>query len=125
MNHELFPETSPSGDAARRHKRLCVDNADHILCISECTANNLVRLLGVRRDKISVTHLGYSSVFTDAPPDREAATRDLPYLLYIGQRTGFKNFDMALKAYASSAALRNVFDVVAFGGRPLTRENWP
>ena len=123
MIHELFPETFPSGDTTSRNKRLCVDNADHIVCISECTANDLVRLFGVRRDKISVTHLGYSSVFADAPLEREAATRDRPYLLYVGQRAGYKNFDIALKAYASSAALCNEFDFVAFGGPPFdTRE---
>ena len=119
MIHELFPASFSAGDVTRRNKRVSVERADHILCISECTANDLIRMYGVPREKISVTYLGYSDVFNASPPAHETAPHGRPYLLYVGQRGGYKNFDMALKAYASSKRLRSEFDLVAFGGAPF------
>ena len=45
MIHELFPASFSAGDVTRRNKRVSVERADHILCISECTANDLTRQL--------------------------------------------------------------------------------
>jgi glycosyltransferase involved in cell wall biosynthesis len=45
---------------------------------------------------------------------------DQPYLLYVGQRNGYKNFSRTVQAYAASARLRNDFDLIAFGGPPFT-----
>jgi glycosyltransferase involved in cell wall biosynthesis len=39
-----------------------------------------------------------------------------PYLLYVGQRSGYKNFDQLLAAYAASPALHKNYDLIAFGG---------
>ena len=119
MIHELFAENFPRGDTTSTNKRLGVRNADHVVCISESTASDLVRLFGVDRRKISVTHLGHSPIFQDTPRATETHANGRPYLLYVGQRAGYKNFDLALKAYASSKLLRDEFDLMAFGGPPF------
>ena len=119
MIHELFPDSFSANDPVRRNKRLCLERADHIVCISECTASDLVRLFGIPRKKISVTYLGYSDIFAAPPTANETSPHAHPYLLFVGQRSGYKNFDMALKAYASSNRLTEEFDFVAFGGPPL------
>jgi glycosyltransferase involved in cell wall biosynthesis len=119
MIHEMFSDAFPRGDTTSTNKRVCVRSADHIICISESTASDLVRIFGVERRKISVTHLGHSPVFQDTPRVNETHQNGRPYLLYVGQRAGYKNFDAALKAYASSKLLRDEFDLVAFGGPPF------
>jgi glycosyltransferase involved in cell wall biosynthesis len=114
MIHELFPQCFGANDQTADRKLRSVEAADHVICISECTAQDLVRLLNVPRKKITVTHLGLSSTF--AAPASGAHARDCrPYLLFVGQRGGYKNFSRLLAAYASSAALRDEFDLVAFG----------
>jgi glycosyltransferase involved in cell wall biosynthesis len=119
MIHELFPENFAKDDKTTHYKQLCVEHAAHVLCISESTARDLVRLFGVPREKISVTHLAYSSAF-DAPPEETSNPKSgRPYILYVGHRVGYKNFVGALAAYASSPALRKEFDLVAFGGVPF------
>ncbi|ATU67337.1 glycosyltransferase family 4 protein [Piscinibacter gummiphilus] len=120
MIHELFADRFPAGDTTSRDKRASLERADHILCISESTANDLVRLFDIPREKMSVTHLGYSNIFATPRTAQETAPHARPYLLYVGHRVGYKNFDMALKAYASSARLRGEFDFVTFGGPPLS-----
>jgi glycosyltransferase involved in cell wall biosynthesis len=39
-----------------------------------------------------------------------------PYLLYVGLRAGYKNFNRFIHAVASSKQLKDSFDIVAFGG---------
>jgi glycosyltransferase involved in cell wall biosynthesis len=120
MINELFPERFPPSDPTARNKRLSVEGADHILCNSHCTARDLMRVLGVSRSKITVTHLGYSPVFSTPPDPGESPPRRRPYLLYVGHRAGHKNFDLVLQAFAASKPLRDEFDLVAFGGLPFS-----
>jgi glycosyltransferase involved in cell wall biosynthesis len=39
-----------------------------------------------------------------------------PYLLYVGNRRGYKNFEALLEMYGKNTYLRNDYDLVAFGG---------
>jgi glycosyltransferase involved in cell wall biosynthesis len=116
MIHELFPSHFHASDTTSRNKRICVERADHIVCISHSTANDLVRLFGVDRTRVSVTHLGFSSEFSSEPPDALGTPHVRPYLLYVGHRDGYKNFETVLRAYADCASLHCEFDLYAFGG---------
>lgn len=122
MIHELFPNHFAPHDAVVRNKRVCVSAADHLLCVSENTANDLVRLFDVQRAKITVTHLGCSDVFSRPAPSDEVAPHGHPYILYLGDRGGYKNFHTALLAYATSVRLATEFDLVAFGGRAFSAD---
>jgi glycosyltransferase involved in cell wall biosynthesis len=114
MIHELHPESFPADDDTPRRKKLAVAWADHVLCISETTRQDLIRILGVAPDKATVVHLGHSlqpgRVADGAAPAQE------PYLLYVGARGGYKNFDRLVAAYADSATLRGELALVCFGG---------
>ncbi len=122
MIHELFPRYFPAGDPVAQWKRRAVDAADHVVCISHQTAADLVRILGVPRAKIAVTHLGFSQVFDEAHFSADIAVRrsERPYFLYVGQRAGYKNFSRVLEAFGASARISNDFDLIAFGGVPFT-----
>ncbi len=43
-----------------------------------------------------------------------------PYFLYVGQRSGYKNFARLLNAYASLPRIRNEFDLISFGTNAFT-----
>lgn len=122
MIHELFPASFGAHDPAFRSKYPSIKAADHLICISESTANDLMRLFDVPRSKISVTYLACSDVFARPAPVGEASPHSRPYLLYVGQRAGYKNFDTALLAYATSPQLRDAFDLLVFGGHSLSRD---
>ncbi|WP_231981003.1 MULTISPECIES: glycosyltransferase family 1 protein [unclassified Mycobacterium] len=117
MHHELFPDELPAARRWSAAKRAAVDRADHIICISENTRRDLVRLYGTDPSRTSVVHLGYSMT-----AEAEAATVNSdgvrPSLLYVGNRLGYKNFSALLQAYSSSPILRE-FELIAFGGHPL------
>jgi glycosyltransferase involved in cell wall biosynthesis len=115
MIHERFPENFSIADPTRREKAAAVSRADHVICISGQTRKDLVEFLDVPPEKTSVVHLGFALTPPGMrPPEHE--TSDRPYLLYVGNRSGYKNFDGLLRAYASSPFLQANFDLVCFGG---------
>jgi glycosyltransferase involved in cell wall biosynthesis len=118
MIHELHPDSFPADDDTPRRKQRAVAWADHVLCISETTRQDLIRILGVAPDKATVVHLGHSLLPGQAadPAADPVAGAQGPYLLYVGARGGYKNFDRLLAAYADSAPLREHVALVCFGG---------
>ena len=121
MIHELFPRDFPAGDPTSQNKKRCVQEADHIVCVSQSTRADLMRLFNVPAEKISVTYHGFSSEF-DSIQSPKTQKIQRPYLLYVGHRGGYKNFANAVTAFSGSQKLRNAFDFVAFGGPPFGEE---
>ena len=115
MIHERFSDMYSPLDLVRKEKADAVAHADHVICISAQTQQDLVNLLGVDPEKTTVVHLGYRL---------KAGSRTItlpvhaqrPFLLFVGIRVGYKNFEGMLKAYAASSVLRSAFDIICFGG---------
>jgi glycosyltransferase involved in cell wall biosynthesis len=61
-----------------------------------------------------VVHLGFDSPQTQVIPAEPLL--DGPYLLHVGIRSGYKNFQRLLEAYANSPALHEQYRLVCFGG---------
>lgn len=97
-------------------KYACVARADRVICISEQTRQDLIRLFGTAPDKVSVAYLGCDNFAQADPAMALGARSDRPFLLYVGLRGGYKNFAGMLRAVASSPRLTGDFDIVAFGG---------
>ncbi len=112
MIHEKFPESFPADDPTTAMKAAAVARADHVLCISESTKADLVAAIPSAASKSSVVLLGFDPVRAGLAP----VAADRPYLLFVGQRGGYKNFAGLLAAYAASPALRADFDLWAVGG---------
>jgi len=118
MIHERFPERFASQDPTRRRKRQAVDRADGIICLSQSGKQDLIEILGVPEEKIAVIHLANSLVaeVSEPPQVRE------PYVLFVGQRGGYKNFRAFAEAFASRADFTRNFKLICFGGGPFTPE---
>ena len=116
MIHELFPTDFPKWDATTKEKASAVKRADHIICVSENTREDLIRILDVDSTKTSVVHHGYE--LSQGPAGIRRCNE--PYILFVGSRGGYKNFDSLLQAYAASGPLHKNFRLVAFGGGLLT-----
>lgn len=117
MVHELF---MPEAKFAIAAKRAAVNRADHIICISENTRQDVARLYNVDPSRASVVHLGYS-LTAEADPAAADRRGHKPSLLYVGHRTGYKNFKTLLQAFGTSAILQE-FELIAFGGFPVQRD---
>jgi glycosyltransferase involved in cell wall biosynthesis len=118
MIHEKFAESFPQRDRTREIKAHAIRRADHVICISENTRRDLIELVGIPEEKTSVVYLGYSlAMGGDAT---KPVVGEKPYILYVGQRGWYKNFESLMRAYASSALLKNGFSLVCFGGGAFT-----
>jgi glycosyltransferase involved in cell wall biosynthesis len=118
MIHELYRDQFSKRNKITQWKKNTFLRVDHILSISHSTKKDLVELFGIAEDKISVVHLGVDlSVFQTEKS--KLIINDKPYLLYVGTRSGYKNFSSFVKAFASSSQLKVNFDIIAFGGGKL------
>ena len=102
-------------DLKKTDKYRSVMRADHVICISESTRKDLIALFEIAADKVSVVYLACDPVM-QAKADVTQEKNQRPYLLYVGLRDGYKNFNRLLSAIASSPKIKKEFDLVAFGG---------
>ena len=112
MIHELYPESFSCSDQSAAKKRESCLQADHILAISHSTKSDLVRILGIPAQKITVTHLASS---LDFAVGAAVLPNGRPYVLHVGQRDGYKAFKQVLAAFATAARVLANFDLVSFG----------
>ena len=104
MIHERFSDLfSGSGnDRFREEKRRCVQEADAVICISETTRQDVLRFYKLDSDSTYVVPLACSDLFRRLKQrgnGLETLTKR-PFLLYVGSRTHYKNFDRLVQAYS-------------------------
>lgn len=116
MIHERFSSAFPHNDPTSEWKRKSIKRADHVICVSEYTKQDLLEFIDIPPEKISVVHHGFNPLPIS---NTERITLTSPYLLYVGDRFGYKNFDGLLRAYASSSWLKGNLRIVCFGGGRL------
>lgn len=120
MIHERLAESFEPADRTAALKACAVRQADHVICISESTRRDLIEFLNVPPEKITVIYLASSMPIVANEEGRSHhPLSQRPYLLYVGARSGYKNFWRFAEAVAISAALAE-FDVICFGGGGLT-----
>ena len=90
--HDLIHEIhgAPGELLDRSARQASYDHASAIICVSENTQEDLLREYEVDPHKTHVIHHG-SSIST-SEVKREGQTNGAPYFLYIGPRSGYKNF---------------------------------
>ena len=120
MIHELFPQQFRAHDCIPKLKKMAVERADRIICVSENTRNDLVEVLNPEESKIVVVRHGFTPF--DDTNQETFQSRDRPYILFVGSRGGYKNFNTLVRAVVASQRLLEDFDIVAFGGGPLSIE---
>ena len=117
MIHELFPSYFPRQKKLSEIKKNAVERADHIICISENTRKDLIELFKIPEEKTSVIYLGFD--FKDKNNFKLKQPKE-KIILFVGDRSGYKNFKNLVIAYARNKELKTRFKLVAFGGGPFS-----
>ena len=115
MAHEIFPEFYPR-DETVKNKRRAINRADHIVCISQATASALSHFYPATRTKQSVIYPGVDI----ARMGSSINVKKEPIILYVGERTRYKNFWNLVRACAADDWLLRNFRLVCFGGGKFT-----
>jgi glycosyltransferase involved in cell wall biosynthesis len=118
--HELFPETIPDGKKVLWARKWLFPQVDGIICVSEACRQDLLRFYNVDPAKTRVIHHGITPL-RGSPEAAAELKKQLrrDYLLYVGMRAAFKNFDGLLHAFRQ-AGLQDCFDLLILGGGSLT-----
>lgn len=116
MTFERYPQDVLIYDRTIPHKKRLIAEADHIIAVSENTKRDIVELLGTDPSRISVVHHGYRDIVRATPQifDR--------YVLYVGERKGYKNFFPWLSAIRPIFNLDPNLKVVCTGSMFTTSE---
>jgi glycosyltransferase involved in cell wall biosynthesis len=105
---ELFPGGNPHND-----KDEYVHVCDALFCISNTTKAAVLRHYGRLDKPVVVTPLGVGEQFFSAS---DVSAYEQPYVLFVGERTGYKNFDVLLRGFSKMGAQRRSVRLVCVGG---------
>jgi glycosyltransferase involved in cell wall biosynthesis len=86
MIHEIFPEYFGRNNAYSNNKKNMILKADRISVDSNITKNDILNIFPQVEEKITVVYLACSVKILDSYREKEK------YLLFTGQRGGYKNF---------------------------------
>lgn len=117
MIPELYPESFPTRDP-HLAKRAYVERCSVVFCISESAKRDLIEIYGDPCVPMPVTYLGVGPEFLPGLP-RPAGLPER-YLLFIGRRGGYKDFDVLLRAFA--ALDDDGTSLVVVGGGPFSED---
>lgn len=113
MIYEQFPELFPEGK--RTEKKNIAFKADHIIAISESTKRDILRFYPeIEESKVSVVYLATNMHKEDDPVLRAKLPEQ--YVLYVGTRSGYKNFLNFVKAMHPILEADKTLQVVCTGG---------
>lgn len=117
MTHERYPHYFSPKDRTAHNKQLLAAKATRIIAISECTKRDIIEYLGVEESKIDVIYHGISPqpVIAERP-----ASLPSRYMLYVGERRGYKNFEQTVEAFRQVRATHPDLSMV-LTGRPLSK----
>lgn len=109
--HDMIHELYQMDQRMISEKKNMISKADGIVAVSENTKRDLVNLYNVDDRKIKVVYHANSLTYDVTVPRIILE----PYILYVGNRSGYKNAEILLRAFAKSR-YRNDLKVVFFSG---------
>jgi len=124
MVHERFPDlyNSKNDERFRAIKRHCIRQADAAICVSENTRKDLLHFYGLNVDSIYVVPNACSGIFKKGQTgdNNIEIPTDQPFLLYVGSRTCYKNFDLLIHAYSKWPQHEEI-NLLFVGGKPWSQ----
>ncbi|WP_302048295.1 glycosyltransferase family 4 protein [Megamonas funiformis] len=117
MIHELFSKEFKN-DITSEKKEKIIKKADGIICVSQNTKKDLINIFNVDEKKIKVIYLANS---LDEKVDNRPYINN-KYILYVGNRKGYKNFKTLIDAYVLLGKDNSDVKIICFGGGPFDKE---
>lgn len=118
---DLIREKEDKSGERLRHLGKILSKQQTIITISETTKKDILENFNVKDSFVKVTYLGVSPNLSQYGKTMMNPVRE-PFILYVGQRGGYKNFEMFLKAFAIGPELKTNFKVIAAGGGKFSKE---
>lgn len=113
MNYELFPNYFHDTEEIVANKKAHIYQSDAIIAVSQCTKDRILDIYpDIDPDKITVIYHGNSLM----PQENRESFFDKPYILHVGGRAGYKNFEAELRAVAKILKEKDMYLVCGGSG---------
>ena len=105
MVHDLIPircplNGSPLTTYFRYYLPFVCQQATHIICNSQATADDIIDFFGIKASKITPILLGYNCQRFKVLHDNQEGKNQAPYFLYLGRHNHHKNVFRIIDAFA-------------------------
>src|SRR4030095_15010067 len=120
--YAIYPKLMEGLGDVIRDQTEAIRKADHIICISKATENNLLERFPEKRSKASIIYHGSS--FEIQPQLAEKAIFEKLSFLFVGGRVGYKNFFFLLRAIAKASKTNSRIRLRVVGAPLNTEERW-
>lgn len=107
LTHEKFNKDSN----IKNLKKLNYLKADKIICPSYTVKKDLLNYYDLNEDKVKVTYFS-----SDFEIEHNKKKKLQNYILYVGSRSDYKNFEKFIKSFSLSEKLKKDFNIIIFGG---------
>ena len=114
MIYELFPEMFPLKDRLAILKKQLALKADKIIVVSEQTKKDLLKFIDIKEEKIAVIYQA-CSLDEKLIATTEAKKPQKDFLLFVGNRSIYKNFYFMLSAISEVLKNNPNLELVCFG----------
>lgn len=98
MNFFKIPHFYPSNIRLIKHQKISAQKADRIVAVSENTKKDLVDIWNINPRKIATIYHGIDFLSIEKMPLQRNI--DSPFILYVGERLGYKNFKNLVIAFS-------------------------
>ena len=115
---DIYPDL---GEGLRDVKKKLIERADAIITISEFSKNEILRYFPVDPAKISVVYLGtaFGTELVNGSANPPVAPEPFPYVLHVGKRRLYKNFDGFFRAMQPVLHRHPDLHIICAGGGML------
>jgi len=119
MIHELYPHYFTNDKTTVPNKKILIESAAKIIAISESTKRDILRIYpSIPAQKIDIVYLAHT-IKMDAQTEIQTPEN---YILFVGNRTVYKNFIFFLKAALPILRNRKDLFILCAGGNSFNEE---
>lgn len=118
MIPEIYTQYYPEDERQKQWKKQVIPRATHLVAVSENTKKDIIRLMGIPEEKISVIYHGAETAPYTPSPKRPY---DFEYILYVGDRHMYKNFIYLSREFIPILKRHKELKVICTG-KPFTQE---
>lgn len=123
MIPEIYPEMFSKTDTTAHNKKILVERADKIIVVSENSRKDLLQFYDINNEKVKMIYHGCPFSRTEIN-DVQPGGLKLPekYLLFVGKRKLYKNFNRFIKAASSLMEADKSLQIICAGGGNFSNE---
>lgn len=124
MIHEIFPNYFKANDPTKVWKKDLIENSNAIIAISENTKQDILKFTDIDPSLVHVIYHGNpfekQNDSVEENTSSEPPVFAKPYLLFVGGRSTYKNFQFFIESVAGTLCKNEALHVICAGSLPFS-----